>query len=80
MSTQAYEHVIAEGIKGLPPETLAEIADFVLFARRRALQPQVWREELEAALDEVELKQLGRDQVAHLESEFAGYAERFPIE
>lgn len=40
MTTQDYERLIMEGIKGLPPEILAEIADFIYFVRKRALQPQ----------------------------------------
>ena len=31
MMTQNYQQLIIEGIKGLPPETLAEIADFIFF-------------------------------------------------
>ena len=40
MTTQTYQQLIIEGIKGLPLEVLAEIADFIYFVRKRALQPQ----------------------------------------
>ena len=36
---EPYEQLIVEGIKGLPPELLAEIAAFVYFVRR-ATEPQ----------------------------------------
>jgi hypothetical protein len=68
--TQDYEQLTVEGIKGLPPEVLAEIADFIYFIRQRALQPQAFEEELKNALLRAELKQLSRDEEAHLEKEF----------
>jgi len=49
MTSQTYEQIIAEGIKGLPQEMLAEIADFVYFVRKRATQPHVYEEELLSA-------------------------------
>jgi hypothetical protein len=39
MVTNAHEQLIVEGIKGLPPEALTEIADFIYFVRKRVLQP-----------------------------------------
>ena len=42
MRTQNYQQLIIEGIKGLPPETLAEIADFIFFLRKRTFQPQAF--------------------------------------
>ena len=36
----AYENLIMKGIKGLPQEVLAEVADFVYFVRTRVTQPQ----------------------------------------
>ena len=44
--TQNYQQLIIEGIKGLPPETLAEIADFIFFVRKRTFQPQAFEEEI----------------------------------
>ena len=52
---QSYEKRITEGIKGLPEELLAEIADFVYFVRRRFLQPQAFENELESSLLEADL-------------------------
>ena len=80
MTTQAYEQFIAESIKGLPREALAEITDFVLFVRRKLLQPQEYEEEVRDALIRAELKQLSRDEDAHLEKEFEGYEQLYPRE
>lgn len=80
MTTQTYQQLIIEGIKGLPPEILAEIADFIYFVRKRTLHPQAFEEELRDALLRVELKQLSRDEEAHLEKEFEGYDQLYPPE
>jgi len=80
MSTQNYEQLVIEGIKGLPPEILAEIADFIYFVRKRALQPQAFEEELHSALLRAELRQLRRDEEAHLEKEFEDYDKLYPRE
>jgi hypothetical protein len=80
MMTQTYQQLIIEGIEGLPPEILAEIADFIYFVRKRTLQPQAFEEELQNALLRVELKQLSRDEEAHLEKEFEGYDQFYPPE
>ncbi len=80
MDAQSYEELIIHGIKGLPTETLTEIVDFIYFARQRALQPQIFAEERQLALLGQELKQLSRDEEAHLEQEFADYEQRYPRE
>jgi hypothetical protein len=80
MTTQAYQQLIIEGIKGLPPEALAEIVDFIYFVRKRALQPEAFEEELQNALLNIELRQLSRDEEAHLEKEFEDYDARYPRE
>ncbi len=72
MTTQALEEMIREGIKGLPPENLAEIADFVYFVRKRVLRPEVFADELRELSLRAELKQLSREEEAHLETEFTG--------
>ncbi len=75
MTAQNYKQLIIEGIKGLPPEVLAEIVDFIYFVRKRVLQPQAFEEELQelqGALVNIELQQLSRDEEAHLEKEFEG--------
>jgi len=78
MTTQNYKQIIIEGINGLPQEMLAEIADFVYFVRKRAMQPDLFEEELENALLQVDLKQLRQSELNHLEEEFKDYDEHFP--
>ncbi len=78
MTTQAYEQIILEGIKGLPAETLAEITNFVLFVRKRVLQPAVFEDELQQLLIRHDLQQLSRDEEAHLEKEFENYEQFYP--
>jgi hypothetical protein len=80
MTTQTYQQLIIEGIKGLPSETLVEIVDFIYFLRKRALQPQAFEEELKNALLNAELQQLSRDEEAHLEKEFEDYDKLYPCE
>lgn len=46
----SYEQRIIEGIKGLPQEFLAEIADFVYFVRQRHTQPQAFERNLDSVL------------------------------
>lgn len=78
MTTQNYQELIMEGIKDLPPEMLAEIADFVFFVRKRAIQPQAFEEERYSILLNADLRQLSRSETAHVESEFDDYDQRYP--
>jgi len=80
MAALSFEQLILEGIRGLPPEALAEITDFVYFVRKRVLQPQDYENELHSLLLSAELRQLSRDEDAHLEREFEDYEQRFPRE
>jgi hypothetical protein len=80
MTSRSYEELIIDGIHGLPSELLAEIADFVYFVRRRATSPREFDDELRSALVRVETRQMSRDEQAHLEEEFAGYDQRYPLE
>jgi hypothetical protein len=80
MMTQTYQRLIIEGIKGMPPETLAEIANFVYFVRKRMLHPQAFEEELYSTLLGAELRQLSRSEQVHLEQEFEGYDQLYPRE
>ncbi len=80
MPAQSLEQLILEGVKGLPTEALAGITDFVYFVRKRVLQPQAYEDELHALLLRAELKQLSRDDEAHLEKEFENYEQRYPKE
>lgn len=74
MTTQTFQKLINEGIKGLPRDMLAEIVDFIYFIRKRKLQPEVFEEELQHTLLNAELHQLSREEEAHLEKEFENYA------
>jgi hypothetical protein len=80
MAINTYEQLIVEGIKGLPSEALSEIADFIYFVRQRVLQPQSFEEERRDALLRVELRQLSREEEAHLEKEFENYEQLYPRE
>ncbi len=80
MTTQTYQQLITEGIKGLPLEILAEIADFVFFVRKRVVQPEAFEEELHNALLRAELRQLSYNEEAHLEKELEGYDQLYPLE
>jgi len=78
MTSQTYEQIIVEGIRGLPPDMLAEIADFVYFVRKRATQPQAFEEELMSVLLNAELRQMSRVEEAHLDEEFQDYERLYP--
>jgi len=80
MTEHTYRQLIIQGIQGLPSEALAEITDFIYFLRKRALQPQAFEEERQNVLLGEELKQLSRDEAAHLEKEFEGYEQLYPRE
>jgi hypothetical protein len=80
MTAQDFQQLIIEGLDGLPSEALAEIAHFVLFIRKRATRPEAFQEEMREVLLRAELKQLSRDEAAHLEKEFEDYDRRYPGE
>ncbi len=80
MMTQTYQQLIIEGVKDLPLEALAEIVDFIYFLRKRVLQPEIFEEELQSTLLNFELRQLSRNEEAHLEKEFEGYDQCYPRE
>jgi hypothetical protein len=65
-----YEQLILNGIKGLSPEALAEITDFVYFVRKRTLQPQAFEEERQGLLIQEDLSCLSRYEEEQLEQEF----------
>jgi len=79
MATEIYHQLIIKGIDGLPPETLAEIADFVYFVRKKTLHPQAF-EELQNVLLNKKLGELSREAEAHLEKEFENYGQLYPRE
>lgn len=78
MTTQIYQQLINEGIKGLPPDTLAEIVNSIYFLCKRMLQPRAFEEELQSALLNTELHQLSHEEEAHLEKEFENYDKLYP--
>jgi hypothetical protein len=55
-TVEIYYQVITDGLRGLPSTTLAEIADFVYFMRRRSLHPDHNDDELSRALLSAEMK------------------------
>jgi len=78
MNTRSYEKIIVSGIKGLPPETLREIADFVYFNRRRAADPKSFEDEQFHALVGEDLSSLSESELEHLDEEFADYESVYP--
>ncbi len=80
MATETYQELITSGIRDLPEEALAEIADFVYFVRKRALEPAVFEDELRIVLLRTELDRLSMDEQKHLEQEFEGYDRLYPLE
>ncbi len=78
METMSYEKIIVSGIKGLPTETLREIADFVYFVRRRAIDPTSFQNEQFHALVDGDLSILDESELKHLEEEFADYESIYP--
>ncbi|GAB3757270.1 hypothetical protein [Spirosoma pomorum] len=71
-----FEQPIVEGIKGLPQQYLSEVADFVLFLRRRVIEQQSYD------VDSIrqELSMLNAHEQQHLEDEFADFYQRYPKE
>lgn len=70
------EQLIVEGIKGLPQHYLSEVADFVLFIRRRAVEQQPY--DTDSIRNELSL--LDARERQHLEDEFANFDQQFPKE
>ena len=78
METTVYEKIIVSGIKGLPTDTLREIADFVYFVRRRAIDPKSFEDEQFRALVEGDLSNLDESELKHLGEEFADCESVYP--
>ena len=76
MTSQTYQQVILEGIRDLPSDALAEIADFVFFLRKRTFD----REGFERDIQSVLLSDLSHAEESHLETEIEGYEQQFPRE
>lgn len=80
MSTQSYKQLIQDGIRNLPEELLAEIANFVYFVRLRASQPDLSPQDMHDMALSLELSKLSSKSQAHLAEEFAEYEVNFPKE
>jgi hypothetical protein len=79
MTAPDYRQLIMHGINGLPPEMLAEITDFVYFVRKRVISPKDYRNDMREALLTTELQMMDHAELVHLEQEFEGYAQLYPI-
>jgi len=71
MKTEKPEQLVLDSMKGLPPQALAEVADFAEFLKQRGRK----RRSLAGTLSE-----LSRAEEAHLEEEFRDYDKRYPTE
>jgi hypothetical protein len=78
MTEQELEQFIREGLRGLPPDALAEVADFVWFVRKKVFDPAAFRDELHSLAVRQDLSRMQAETQAHLEQEFAGYEQRHP--
>ena len=70
------KELINEGIRDLPPAYLSEVADFVVFVRRKAMEQQPYDTEV----IQRELSGLAIHEQQHLDDEFADFNQRFPKE
>lgn len=50
MTTKDYRQLILQGTQDLPPESLAEIVDFIFFIRQKLFQPQHFDDALQQSL------------------------------
>lgn len=80
MTPQVYKQLIISGIQDLPPALLAEVANFVYFVRKQVEEPDQFALEQYALLLNKELDQLDTAETDHLETELAGYEQRYPYE
>ena len=76
--TETYQKLIIEGIQELPPASLSEIMDFVYFIRKKALQPELFKQEIQSLQQSLDM--INREELNHLEAEFENYQERYPHE
>lgn len=75
-ATVDLKELINEGIRDLPTTYLSEVADFVVFMRRKALEQQPY--DLTAISQELSL--LDAQERQHLDDEFADFDPQFPKE
>ena len=71
------QDIIVKGIQGLPKKYLTEVADFVIFMRRKALDGKETYN-----FDDInyELSLLDAREIKHLEEEFKDFDLQFPKE
>lgn len=67
MTSVSYQRLILEGIKDLPDEKLAEIAELVFFVRRRTLYPTIAETERWGAILSEEHQALNQESQTHLD-------------
>ena len=65
MNAPNYPQIIVEGIQGLPPTALSEIADFVYLLRRRVFDPNGLAAEQRSFFLAEQLSQMSRDEWHH---------------
>ncbi|WP_020601859.1 hypothetical protein [Spirosoma spitsbergense] len=68
------EQLITEGIRGLPQAYLSEVADFVVFVRRKAMEQQPY----DVETIQRELSGLAMHEQRHLDEEFQDFDQQFP--
>ena len=75
--TLDFQEVITKGIQGLPKKYLSEVADFVVFMRRKAFDGKETYN-----FDDIkhELSLLDAHEIKHLEEEFKDFDLQFPKE
>ena len=75
--TLDFQEVITKGIQGLPKKYLSEVADFVVFMRRKAFDGKETYN-----FDDInhELSLLDAREIKHLEEEFKDFDLQFPKE
>ena len=75
-ATVDLKELINEGIRDLPPAYLSEVADFVVFVRRKAMEQQPYDTEV----IQRELSGFAIREQRHLDEEFRDFDQRFPKE
>jgi len=72
------EKLILKETKGLPPYALIEILDFIQFIKEKKLKKT--REDMFKDSLNLELSQMDKKELFHLEEEFKDYKELYPHE
>ena len=75
-ATVNLKELINEGIRDLPPAYLSEVADFVVFVRRKVMEQQPY----DVETIQRELSGLAINEQQHLDEEFRDFDQRFPKE